>query len=273
MPSFSPQKNNAEAASHYQADGNLSEYQHDSSAQYYDDGRDHSWDAGAYSESDSQGSDFQRSYSVPNLKPLAAPPSLYGSMDYMQRDPVEFELQKDMEGRRRAQKMLRQHYRQSMESMGHSFTYNPPWPPKEAPPVDDSQVKRPPKLNYRMPPFPLENPNPTSQRQKLVVEDSEPAGPKRKKAMAKLRTLSASSCGAPYTLGQIYTEVDARVHHKEARDTRALTGTLGPLELGPGTTRARRKFIFNGGKREAAWDPRRATAQRSDESPALRIEG
>jgi len=48
--------------------------------------------------------------------------------------------------------------------------------------------------------------------------------------------------GAPYTLGQVADEIEAKVQNTKARDPRAQAGTLGPLQLGAGASRARRRL-------------------------------
>jgi len=197
-------------------------------------------------------------------------------LEYLQREPVEFELQLDMQARRDFQKAARQQYRQAMESMGQCMRYEPPWPPKQPPEVDDEgpHEKRPPRLKYRMSPFPesVDMEARAAQRRRQVIRENEIEGPRRKAAMAKIQTLSANSSGAPYTLKQVYHEVEARVQHRDATDTRAVTGTLGPLELGVGTTRSRRQLSFPPHRKYLNWDARKASAKRPDVSVAIALE-
>merc|ERR1719330_1125903 len=50
------------------------------------------------------------------------------------------------------------------------------------------------------------------------------SGSKQKQAMSKLLDWGRCSHGSPYTFGQVFEEIDAKVHHRAVRDCRTTTG-------------------------------------------------
>jgi hypothetical protein len=58
-----------------------------------------------------------------------------------------------------------------------------------------------------------------------------------------LKGWSRGHVGTPWTLKQVYAEVEADVHHQTAKDTRAKAGHMGPDEVGFGGTTRRREMI------------------------------
>lgn len=68
--------------------------------------------------------------------------------------------------------------------------------------------------------------------------------PARQATVRSMTSFGRGSQGGPYTLRQVYEEVEADVHHRRPVDVRASLGRLGPELLGPGTTRMRRKLPF-----------------------------
>eukprot|EP00930_Biecheleria_cincta_P105582 TRINITY_DN98379_c0_g1_i1.p1 TRINITY_DN98379_c0_g1~~TRINITY_DN98379_c0_g1_i1.p1 ORF type:complete len:300 (+),score=38.38 TRINITY_DN98379_c0_g1_i1:84-983(+) len=196
--------------------------------------------------------EFARSFSAPLLKPLG-PPALIDSspfaskLGFLSREPAEFSIQRDTAKRREATKLLRRAYRIAIESLGHRFFEPDPWPSKPVPRPDP--VTSGSKIS------------PLSQQPFAVTDGSKPRKQamtfdasrstqspgrisKRKETIQFMKTFGRGALGGPYTIGQVYQEVEADVHHRYPADVRALYGMLGPAILGPGTTRMRRKLPF-----------------------------
>eukprot|EP00434_Breviolum_minutum_P031886 symbB.v1.2.028201.t1/scaffold2965.1/size66373/2 len=66
----------------------------------------------------------------------------------------------------------------------------------------------------------------------------------RKVTLRSMAHFGRGSQGGPYTLRQVYEEVEADVQHRRPVDVRASMGRLGPELLGRGATRMRRKLPF-----------------------------
>lgn len=75
----------------------------------------------------------------------------------------------------------------------------------------------------------------------IAISLSSPGG-KQKEAMTKLFDWGRCSHGSPYTFGQVFEEIDAKVQHRPVRDSRTTMGQLGPLQMGVGTSRAPREL-------------------------------
>jgi len=198
-----------------------------------------------------------RSSSAPSLRPLPAPQQspFAKTLSALTREPREFVLQRDLEARREARKLLRSSYRSSVEGIGCRISKVPdPWPPKMEP-VVEAGLARPRAVYGPAPLAPELLPltkfgalKPTH----LVLEEagdsaSTPAARRRKEGLQKLAAFGRSSHGAPYTLGQICSEMEANIQHRRAHDSRALSGSMGPLQLGTGSTRSRRALLFSEG--------------------------
>merc|ERR1712048_966390 len=69
---------------------------------------------------------------------------------------------------------------------------------------------------------------------------SKEAVARKTQAKNTMRRFAASSMAFPVGLKQVCVEIEARDRHALARDTRTLSGCLGPLIIGQGTTRNRR---------------------------------
>lgn len=196
--------------------------------------------------------ELARSSSAPLLKPLAPPAPTDSSpfastLGFLTREPAEFSIQRDATKRREAAKLLRRAYRIAIEALGHSFFPEAPWPPK--------QVQRPDPLTSGSKVSPLsqqlfavtDGNKPRKQEMSLdAMRSTQSPGriSKRKETIQFMKTFGRGGLGGPYTIGQVYQEVEADVHHRYPADVRALSGTLGPAILGPGTTRTRRKLPF-----------------------------
>jgi hypothetical protein len=64
-----------------------------------------------------------------------------------------------------------------------------------------------------------------------------------KEMFSMLKGWGRGAGGNPWTLKQVYAEVEADIAHKKARDTRAKRGHLGAEEVGQGGSRERRRMI------------------------------
>mmetsp|Transcript_13760 Transcript_13760/g.27782 ORF Transcript_13760/g.27782 Transcript_13760/m.27782 type:complete len:265 (-) Transcript_13760:242-1036(-) len=208
-----------------------------------------------------------RSWSEPSLKarlpgghlqPLAAPPrSPFLALAYLERVPSEFQHQQQLEARRQARKLVNCAWRVAFERLGVNKREIPPWPPREKPPVH--ALTLPARSIYAPKPyrFPevLEGGGSTIRRSTSAAPSSPASSPSSRsgsasqpryeEAMRKMRDIARLQHGAPYTIAQVHAEVEANVRHRKARDTRALCGFLGPLQLGSGTTRMQRKLPFD----------------------------
>lgn len=67
---------------------------------------------------------------------------------------------------------------------------------------------------------------------------------RREESVKHLRKLARGAGGGPYTLGQVYVEVEAISRHVPTPDCRALEGCLGADVLGQSTTSSRRRLPF-----------------------------
>ncbi|CAJ1365587.1 unnamed protein product, partial [Effrenium voratum] len=178
------------------------------------------------------------------LKPL--PPPSIGSpftkqLSFMHKDPSESQHSRDAALRRKVQQMLRQIYRRSVEASGSIFRgYEPPWPPKEKP-DELPRVSKAPLLCQLALPRSKSLAGTKAERSKVHKFDGDPS---RQAALKAMASFGRGAVGGPYTLRQVYEEVEADVHHRRPADVRAMTGRLGPRMLGPGTTTARRKLPF-----------------------------
>lgn len=70
---------------------------------------------------------------------------------------------------------------------------------------------------------------------------------RREESARQLRKLARGAGGGPYTLGQVYVEVEAISRFVPTPDCRALEGSLGPDVLGQSTTSSRRPLPFDPG--------------------------
>lgn len=186
------------------------------------------------------------------LQALPAPLPVSGSpfttvLGFLRKEPYELQAKRDAAMRRQVQKMLRQIYRRSVEATGSVFRSDPPWPPKEK-----KQEHLLPNIRKVSPLFAPFAPKKVSHSPKkaLPVEVAshakEPSqqNPARQATVRSMTSFGRGSQGGPYTLRQVYEEVEADVHHRRPVDVRASLGRLGPELLGPGTTRMRRKLPF-----------------------------
>lgn len=195
--------------------------------------------------------EFARSFSAPLLKPLGPPAPIDSSpfapkLGFLTKEPAEFSIQRDTAKRREATKLLRRAYRIAIESLGHCFFQPEPWPPK--------QVKRPDPVTgstispLSQQPFAVTDGDKPRKEEMSFRVSTRAQSPgrisKRKETIQFMKTFGRGGLGGPYTIGQVYQEVEADVHHRYPADVRALSGTLGPAILGPGTTRMRRKLPF-----------------------------
>lgn len=67
---------------------------------------------------------------------------------------------------------------------------------------------------------------------------------RREESVKHLRKLARGAGGGPFTLGQVYVEVEAISRHVPTPDCRALEGSLGADVLGQSTTSLRRRLPF-----------------------------
>eukprot|EP00931_Biecheleriopsis_adriatica_P094762 TRINITY_DN6837_c0_g2_i1.p1 TRINITY_DN6837_c0_g2~~TRINITY_DN6837_c0_g2_i1.p1 ORF type:complete len:305 (+),score=35.69 TRINITY_DN6837_c0_g2_i1:129-1043(+) len=192
-----------------------------------------------------------RSRSAPALKPLTAPHSMdispfASTLGFMKREPSEFQLQRDMAARREATKLMRKVYRRSIEAMGYKFREDPPWPPKEKK-VEHLPVKG--QLSPLLHKQPLCSPAPKKSLHNSSKRSASQSNglswlTERQETLHNMKSFGRGCVGGPYTIGQVYQEVEADVKHRFPADVRALSGRLGPAILGRSTTRMRRKLPF-----------------------------
>mmetsp|Transcript_44124 Transcript_44124/g.82538 ORF Transcript_44124/g.82538 Transcript_44124/m.82538 type:complete len:292 (-) Transcript_44124:103-978(-) len=194
-------------------------------------------------EPSSQGPDVQPEVS---LKALPAPSPAGGSpfrhmLGFLHKDPAQVEAEREAALRRKVGQMLRQVYRRSVEASGASFRGpDPPWPPKEK---KLPQIKKAPPLLQQL--FALPK---LAKTQSSVQKERLPKYPVNLERQATVHTMHAfgrGGQGGPYTLRQVYEEVEADINHRRPVDVRAPLGCLGPELLGPGTTRQRRRLPFS----------------------------
>lgn len=181
------------------------------------------------------------------LKPLPPPSPVGGSpfkgvLGFLHKDPFELEAKREAALRRDVKQMLRQIYRRSVEATGSCFrAEDPPWPPKERQ-LDLPRIKKVSPLKRWV--FALPKQETVVPKKAKALLPSDPVNLARQATVQTMRAFGRSGQGGPYTLRQIYEEVEADVHHRPPVDVRASTGRLGPEILGPGTTRQRRKLPF-----------------------------
>merc|ERR1719282_824127 len=170
--------------------------------------------------------------------PTPSKSSSLPSLSYFDREPVEYAEQHYAEAARQARSYLRGMYREVPKE----------WPPPPQEPMDKFHTLPPPRTVYGPQPFVIQQTNLdlTFMKQEPVERDANP--PRRQAALKKMRSFGASCHGAPYTLSQVYEEIDAKLNHKKPRDVRSVQGKLGPLEIGAGTSPRRRNlpFLCNG---------------------------
>jgi len=191
-----------------------------------------------------------RSVSMPSLQPLGAPAPMdaspfAASLGFLRREPPEFRAQRESQARRDAVKLLRANYRSSLEGMGLKFREEPPWPPKEKS-VEYLPVAGKASPLSQMPYVPQKEKFAKEAASSIMSSSSRRPGRKthRQETVSTMRDFGRGHMAGPYTIGQIYQEVEADVHHRFPADVRAISGRLGPAILGPGTTRQRRKLPF-----------------------------
>lgn len=195
--------------------------------------------------------EFARSFSAPLLKPLGPPAPIDSSpfapkLGFLTKEPAEFSIQRDTAKRREATKLLRRAYRIAIESLGHCFFQPEPWPPKQVKRPDPATGSTISPLSQQ--PFAVTDGDKPRKHEMSLGLSTRAQSPgrisKRKETIQFMKTFGRGGLGGPYTIGQVYQEVEADVHHRYPADVRALSGTLGPAILGPGTTRMRRKLPF-----------------------------
>lgn len=192
------------------------------------------------------------------LKPLAPP---RGSALWIHKEPKEFLAQRERMAEREARKSLRLAYRGALQELGHPVCLQRPTikstidsdPPArfERPPLStvlgpppykglEDKPQKPDKLKSTM----------RSKTASSAFEDPDPraivGGERVRMTKDMWRTLkdwSRFDRGAPWTLNQVYAEIEADLQHRTSRDTRAKRGHMGPEEIGPGTTRGRRRMV------------------------------
>lgn len=169
------------------------------------------------------------------------------SLRYLEREPTGFAERRRGEAAWQARRLLRGLYRQEIENQGCTFGIPRKWPPPQDAMVDEDKFKTQPMARtvYAPQPFVVAPANmdvTLLKPEEPVPRDPNP--PSRRAAMQQLRNFGASCGGAPYTLSQVYEEISAKLDHRKPRDLRSAQGTLGPQELGAGTTLDRRELPF-----------------------------
>lgn len=196
--------------------------------------------------------------SQPSLTPMPRRLNLLATPDWASKEPKEWAAQRRATARRAAHTFLRKLYRGFLETYrdlppkGYQMS---PWPPMHSFFEDRFPFKHPPsRALYAPQPCPLIVQPPAgsqSRSSQHPPRQSASTGPlpgasphvqKRRERIKRLREFGKHSIGAPYTLKQVYEEMDAKDRFGMAYDTRAKHGTLGPETLGPGATRGRRKL-------------------------------
>lgn len=180
------------------------------------------------------------------LKALPAPSPVFGSpfttmLGFLHKEPQALQARREAAMRRQVQRMLRQIYRRSIEASGSLFRRtDPPWPPKDRGVMLPHIQKVSPLQD-----LPFGNRVAKATKKKGKQEQAAiPESPARKAAMRTLTDFGRCSQGGPYTLRQVYEEVEADIQHRPPVDVRAVAGKLGPELLGPGATLARRNLPF-----------------------------
>lgn len=200
-----------------------------------------------------------RSVSKPQLTPLqpreAARPRFADLSRLLHHEPAEFEPQRRREAQRGARRLVHAACRVALEKLepehGGSHkgegemmrTLSEPslgspqhrWPPSTRAPYTCKPFQSPTLSRHSSSSFP---------RSGTGLHASESSRPRRETTLKKLQSFGQLQHGAPYSLCQVHAEIEARVQHREPRNTRALTGSLGPVHLGRGTTRMQRQLPF-----------------------------
>jgi len=187
----------------------------------------------------------------PGLKALPPPSPVSGSpfttvLGFLRKEPDELQVHRDAAMRRQVQKLLRQIYRRSVEASGSVFRSDPPWPPKEK---KDDLLPQIRKVSPLFAPFAIRGKTSKKAPEAVLVtpcikEPRVAPNDQRKVTLRSMAHFGRGSQGGPYTLRQVYEEVEADVQHRRPVDVRASMGRLGPELLGRGATRMRRKLPF-----------------------------
>lgn len=189
------------------------------------------------------------------LKPLAPP---RGCTNWIYKEPAIFEHLHSKHVEREARKVLNIVYRRSLQSMGEQVCLVKPSRGTFPPPEASFRYNRAPRNRVFGPlPF-LPSPSPPSLFRNsmpksrslpsglVAVKDSEAAasltdqraminGDRSRMGQTVWRSLedwSRHAHGAPFSLKQVYEEIEADCLHRRSRDTRAKSGNLGPEVIG-----------------------------------------
>lgn len=200
------------------------------------------------------------------LKPLPPP---RGSPAWIFKEPREFYAQRERQAEREARKALRLAYRGALQEQGYAVGLQRPInpttidgdPPARFSPPPLSTVWGPPPYldvtdkDYQQARSAQKDKSSSSKSlpkarvtSELAVEDNRATICGEKSRLSKemygmLKGWSRGAGGNPWTLKQIYAEIEADIAHKKARDTRAKRGHLGAEEVGRGGTAERRPMI------------------------------
>eukprot|EP00913_Durusdinium_trenchii_P027740 g26013.t1 len=206
------------------------------------------------------------------LKALPAPSPVFGSpfttmLGFLHKEPQALQARREAAMRRQVQRMLRQIYRRSIEECIQEFitayammltlfqarlSRRQMMQSKRT--VDKTRLDCPKDRGVMLPhiqkvsplqDLPFGNRVAKATKKKGKQEQAAiPESPARKAAMRTLTDFGRCSQGGPYTLRQVYEEVEADIQHRPPVDVRAVAGKLGPELLGPGATLARRNLPF-----------------------------
>jgi len=229
----------------------------------------------------------------PDLKPLAPP---RGCTNWIYKEPVIFEHLHERHVERQARKIVNLVYRRSLQALGEKVCFEKPSRGTFLPPEDSYRYNRAPRNRVFGPlPFmPQPAPEPMF-RNSLPKSKSMPSGLSAVKdsedqramilgdrckmhqsAWRSLEDWSRHAHGAPFSLKQVYKEIEADCRHRRAKDTRPEMGTLGPELIGMGATRQRREkphFKAKGDSTRARYQTAaaRSAAMRSASSTATDV--
>eukprot|EP00933_Yihiella_yeosuensis_P038604 TRINITY_DN32522_c1_g1_i1.p1 TRINITY_DN32522_c1_g1~~TRINITY_DN32522_c1_g1_i1.p1 ORF type:complete len:322 (-),score=40.81 TRINITY_DN32522_c1_g1_i1:126-1091(-) len=191
--------------------------------------------------------------SAPTLKALKAPavPSesfspFASSLGFLQREPPEMEAKRYYIARQEAIKCLRQTYRTCIEGLGLKFREEPVWPRKDTSKDMEAYLSGTP-TEGRLHPLRETQDLAALWSAKLPAAKKAPKQiphARRKEVLADMFSFGRGHSAGPYTIGQIYQEIEADIQHKGPKDVRAISGRLSPAILGTGTTLKRRKLPF-----------------------------
>lgn len=206
---------------------------------------------------------MQSEPSAPPPAPKPLPPPR-GDASWAFKEPKEFLIQQERALERAALKEKKLANRRALQEQGYTVAlYRPtikhmdcdPPPRYDRGPLRD--VWGPPPC---IPPSPKKASSVPSLLDKSLTPKKEPPphymednratiGGQRakidKEMWSALQKWSRGHSGNPWTLKQVYAEVEADVGHYKARDTRAKLGKMGPKEMGAnsGTTKKRRELM------------------------------